>query len=84
MNKSTVIAKLAATRGRFFTLSFEKKDGTERTICAQITRLENPSPKPLRNKGYVVVKNVNTAKKYPKGGYTAIHPSRVKLISMES
>ena len=58
------------TKGKFFSITFVKKDGTERTINGK-----NSLGKPLKVKAdseYVHIYNRN------KGSYASVHPQRVK------
>ena len=68
MTKSTLLANLALTKGRFFRLTFRKMDGTEKTINGKVS-LNLHAPKSLKDK-YVVV----TDRKH---NYNAVRPSRV-------
>ena len=78
MTKSEFIARLAMTKGKFFSLTFNKKDGSEKQISAQIVRLGDPTPEYLSRKGYVVVRDSNAKRnKKDVSEFVAVHPSKV-------
>jgi len=76
--KEEIIALIKATKGKFFSLTFEKKDGSLRTINAKdrftglIKGTGSPATDALRQGGYMFAVDRN------RNGYFCFKPEKVK------
>jgi hypothetical protein len=83
MTRTEFIARITQTSGKFFSLEFQKKDGTPRRISAQIVEAGDPTPQYLKKHGYVVVRDTNAERsKAKRSEYVAVATHRV--ISREN
>ena len=77
MNQEQLQKQIESTKGRFFSITFQKKDGTLRTINAK-TMNSNGGKSCAADAGYVSVYNRN------KKSWASVHPDRVHSISCGS
>lgn len=73
MNQEQLQKQIESTKGRFFSITFQKKDGSLRTINAK-TMNSNGGKSCAADAGYVSVYNRN------KKSWASVHPDRVKSL----
>lgn len=73
MNQEQLKQEIESTKGRFFSITFDKKNGETRTINAKTMR-SNGGESCSAQAGYVSVYNRN------KQSWASVHPNRVKAL----
>lgn len=73
--KSELQQAIASKKGKFFSLRFKKKDGSERVACCKnkYNTAIRGGTSTLDNTPYVAVYDVN------KGGWISVHPENVNF-----
>lgn len=72
-NKTTAVQLIQNSKGKFFTVTFVKKNGTTRTINGNYKQPKNPNPL-----GYLNVYSMSDK------GYRNINPTTIKSVSINN